>query len=95
MKKSILITSLSLLTVALMLMSSNSGVTNSTSGCSCHGAPSSSTVITMTGVPSTGYVPGTAYSITLSATNMNYAANPSAKAGFDLIWFGLVWFDLV
>ena len=86
MKKSILITSLSLLTVALMLMSSNSGVTNLTSGCSCHGAPSSSTVITMTGVPSTGYVPGTAYSITLSATNMNYAAIPSAKAGFDLIF---------
>lgn len=86
MKKSILITSLSLLTVALIMMSSNSGVTNSTSGCSCHGYPNANTVITMTGVPSSGYVPGTAYSITLSATNMNYAAIPSAKAGFDLIF---------
>ena len=86
MKKSILITTLSLLTVALIMMSSSGGMTNSTAGCTCHGAPSSSTVITMTGVPSTGYVPGTAYSITLSATNINYAAIPSAKAGFDLIF---------
>jgi HKD family nuclease len=86
MKKKIIITSLSLLTFALIMMSSNSGMTSSTSGCSCHGYPTASTVITMTGVPTTGYVPGTAYTITLSATNLNYAAIATAKAGFDLIF---------
>ena len=87
MKKKIIITSIALLTFAIALMSSNSGGSGSASaGCSCHGTPSASTLITMTGVPASGYVPGTAYSITLSATNTNYASIIAAKAGFTLLF---------
>ena len=78
---------MALLTFALALMSSNSGGSGSASaGCSCHGTPYASTLITLTGVPASGYVPGTAYSITLSATNTNYATIIAAKAGFTLLF---------
>lgn len=53
----------------------------STTGCgSCHGnSASSATTINIMGIPSTGWVPGTAYNLTLSINNMS-----KSKAGFDL-----------
>ena len=89
MKKKIIVSSIALLIVALTMMSSNSGQMGAAgSGCSCHGSPSASTVITLTGIPVTGYVPGTAYSVTLSASNPSYAVIFGAKAGFDLLFSG-------
>ena len=64
----------------LGLSSSSSGVMGaSTSGCSCHGAASTATTITLTGIPSTGYVAGTPYTVTLSVIN-----STKKGAGFDL-----------
>lgn len=51
----------------------------STTGCSCHGSANSATTIEITGIPATGWVAGTAYSVTLAVKNSTKAA-----AGFDL-----------
>jgi hypothetical protein len=64
----------------LTLTSNSTGVMGaSTSGCSCHGAASAATTIAITGIPSTGYVAGTAYPVTLTVSN-----STKVEAGFDL-----------
>jgi hypothetical protein len=63
--------------------SSNGQMGASTSGCgggNCHGTTASNTTIAaITGLPLTGYVSGTAYSLTITVANIT-----KAKAGFDL-----------
>ena len=50
------------------------------SGSTCHGgAASSATILTITGIPSTGWVPGNAYVLTATVTN-----NTKVGAGFDI-----------
>jgi hypothetical protein len=51
----------------------------STAGCSCHGTASSATTIEITGIPASGFVAGTPYSMTLAVKN-----STKAGAGFDL-----------
>lgn len=74
--------SLLLLSGYLIFTSSSGGVTgNSTSGCGgggCHTA-SSNTTMNVVGIPASGYVNGTTYTMTLSVSNVN-----KAKAGFDM-----------
>jgi Secretion system C-terminal sorting domain len=63
---------------------SNSGgaAGNTVNGCggnSCHGVQSNLTTLSLSGIPSAGYVPGQTYTITISVTNTIKVA-----AGFDL-----------
>ena len=69
--------------IALLTLSSNStGITGqSTAGCSCHGASTSSTLLSITGIPTTGWVAGTAYPLTISVSN---SGSSYSRAGFDL-----------
>jgi hypothetical protein len=68
--------------IYFLLTSSSNGVTGaSSSGCgggSCH-ASSMNTVLTITGIPVTGYVAGTTYTLTLTVSNSTMTA-----AGFNL-----------
>lgn len=80
------LTSLTLaLPLAYVVLSSNSsGMSGvSTSGCNsgsgCHGASSTATVLAVSGIPSTGWTPGMAYTLTATVTNTTKTA-----AGFDL-----------
>lgn len=72
----------------LTMMSNSAGITGqSTIGCSngsgCHNTvASASTVISITGLPTT-YVNGTTYNLTLTVTNVTQTA-ANARAGFDL-----------
>jgi hypothetical protein len=69
-----------LLSIYFVTTSSSGGVTGlSTSGCSCHGPNSASTSITLTGIPTTGWVAGTTYNMTLTVTNAT-----KIEAGFDM-----------
>ena len=66
----------------LMLSSNSSGITGqSTAGCSCHASANSSTLISITGIPATGWVAGTAYPLTVSVSN---SGSTYSRAGFDL-----------
>lgn len=67
--------------ILYLTTSSNSGgITGvSTVGCTCHGSSSNQTTMTLTGIPSTGWVAGTTYSMTLTVTNSG-----KSEAGFDL-----------
>ncbi len=66
----------------LTLSSNSNGITGqSTAGCSCHGGTSTSTLINISGIPNTGWVPGTAYPLTISVNNSGAAYT---RAGFDL-----------
>lgn len=67
--------------VIIVLNSSSGGVMgHATSGCSCHGTKNTNTTITLTGIPSTGYVTGQTYACTLRVSNAT-----KTKAGFDLL----------
>lgn len=67
--------------ILYLTTSSNSGgITGvSTVGCTCHGSSSNQTTMTLTGIPSTGWVAGTTYTMTLTVTNSG-----KSEAGFDL-----------
>lgn len=58
---------------------------NTTAGCAsggstCHGgSASAATILTITGIPASGWVPGTTYSLVASVNN-----NTKVRAGFDL-----------
>jgi len=65
--------------VYLGTSSYSSGITGSTSGCSCHNSNSSATALSITGIPTGGWVPGTAYALTATVTNTT-----KTGAGFDL-----------
>ncbi len=69
----------------LTLSSYSGGISEvSTTGCTCHSpSPSSSTVISLSGLPSSGYVNGTTYSLTLSVTNLSIVG-PMPRDGFDM-----------
>ena len=69
--------------IAFLTLSSNStGITGqSTAGCSCHGASNSTTLISITGIPTTGWVAGTAYPLTITVSN---SGSSYTRAGFDL-----------
>lgn len=74
--------------VTYITMTSNSGgvMNNHTTGCggaSCHGSQSSATLITVSGIPASGYVANTTYAVTLTLTNPSMSA-----AGFDLNFSG-------
>ncbi len=73
--------SLLALPFAYVLFSSNSSGINgrSTSGCSCHGPNNGATMLTITGIPASGWVAGQSYSMTATVTN-----SAKAGAGFDL-----------
>jgi hypothetical protein len=65
----------------IVLNSSSGGVMGlATSGCSCHGTKNTSTTITLTGIPATGYITGQTYACTLRVSNTT-----KTKAGFDLL----------
>jgi hypothetical protein len=65
--------------IRMSMSSYSNGITGaSTAGCSCHGQPTTTTVITVTGLP-TNYVNGQAYSVTLTISNASKVAG-----GFDL-----------
>jgi hypothetical protein len=66
------------------LSSNSTGMTGvSTTGCNsnstCHGSSNSNTLLTVSGIPSTGWVPGTAYTLTATVANSSMT-----RAGFDL-----------
>jgi hypothetical protein len=67
----------------VLFTSSSTGITGrSTIGCGgvgCHGAQSTGTVLSISGVPGAGWTASTAYTITISVTNTS-----KAGAGFDL-----------
>ncbi len=67
--------------VLISMLSSGSGVTGqSISGCSCHGAPSTNTQVTVTGQPMvSGYEPGETYTLAVLVYNANKVA-----AGFNM-----------
>jgi Secretion system C-terminal sorting domain len=72
------------LTLSLITLESYSTGYTSTTGCSCHGNNNAATVIAITGFPSAGYVPGTAYTFTATVTNSTEVAAGlalSASAG--------------
>jgi hypothetical protein len=57
------------------------GTTNSCGGTGCHGSTASaSTTLTLTGIPASGYVPGTVYPLTFTIAG----ATNKPKSGFDL-----------
>ncbi|HNB82178.1 MAG TPA: T9SS type A sorting domain-containing protein [Chitinophagaceae bacterium] len=74
------------LAVYLIFSSNSGGISGqSSAGCggsTCHSS-SSSTTLALTGIPVTGYVPGTTYTLTFSVSNSSKAA-----AGFDLTCSG-------
>jgi hypothetical protein len=73
--------SLLVLPASYVLLSSNSGGISgqSTAGCNCHGSNSSSTLLTISGMPTSGWVPGQAYNLTATVSN-----SARTGAGFDL-----------
>ncbi len=81
MKNRILL-SLAVGVTVLSLLSNSQGITgNSTSGCSCHGTPSTNSQVTILGDPLTnGYEPGVTYTMTTGILN----TNGKLAAGFDL-----------
>jgi hypothetical protein len=70
----------------ITLSSSSGGITGvSVSGCSCHGVASSNTLVSITGLPSGGYINGGIYSITISVTNnVIVASTLGLRDGFDM-----------
>lgn len=75
-----------LVSTAVLNMSSSSGQMGAfSSGCNsgtgCHGVANTATSISLTGIPSAGYVAGTNYPLTLTITN---ADSNMASAGFDM-----------
>lgn len=75
--------------IALLNMSSSGGqmgvYATGCSGTGCHGAANTNTSISVTGIPSGGYVAGTVYPITLTVTN---ADSTLQAGGFDLKFGG-------
>ena len=67
----------------LALNSFSGGITGqSTTGCAgatCHATSGTGTTINLTGIPATGYVPNTTYSLTFTVSNPT-----KAKAGFNI-----------
>jgi hypothetical protein len=64
----------------LSLSSYSGGITGqSSAGCSCHGSNNTGTLLTLTGIPAGGWVPGTSYTLTASVNNTSMS-----YAGFDL-----------
>jgi len=64
------------------LTSSSGGINGvSVSGCSCHGAASSNTLVSITGLPAGGYTNGTVYPITVSVTNTVIVSGGAAGLG--------------
>jgi hypothetical protein len=62
------------------ISSNNAGAGGyATNGCTCHGVQSSLTILTLTGIPTTGYVLGTTYTLTATVNN-----SAKTKAGFDI-----------
>lgn len=79
------VSSLLLGSAAIVLLNSSSGgvMGKATAGCSgsgCHAAKSTNTTITLTGIPTSGYVANQTYSMTLQVANSS-----KPKAGFDLL----------
>ena len=72
--------------IYVTLTSSSGGINGvSVSGCSCHGAISSNTFVSITGLPSGGYTNGAVYSITVSVTNNSITPlGVGLRDGFDL-----------
>jgi Secretion system C-terminal sorting domain len=86
--KNKIITSIALLSTLAIIQTtttSNSGGAggNTVNGCgavgSCHGVQSNLTSLSLTGIPSNGYVTGQTYTLTATVTNTNKVA-----AGFDI-----------
>lgn len=79
-----------LLITAILNMSSSGGQmgvysAGCNAGTGCHGVANTATSISLTGIPSAGYVAGTNYPLTLTITN---ADSMMSKAGFDLNFGG-------
>lgn len=79
-----------LIATALLNMSSSSGQMGAfSSGCNsgtgCHGTANTTTSISLTGIPTAGYVAGTNYPLTLTITN---ADSLLISGGFDLNFGG-------
>jgi hypothetical protein len=53
----------------IVTSSYSGGIVGSATGCSCHGVASNNTIVTLSGLPSSGYVNGVTYTLTLSVTN--------------------------
>ncbi len=74
-----IITAITLFTAYLSLTSSSGGISGvATSGCSCHGAANTATMVSVTGFPA-NYANGVAYPITITVTNPSMV-----EAGFTL-----------
>ncbi|RYD52627.1 MAG: T9SS type A sorting domain-containing protein [Sphingobacteriales bacterium] len=73
--------SLLVLPASYVLLSSNSsGISGqSTAGCNCHGSNTVGTLLTITGIPTSGWVPGQAYSLFATV-----ASGSRTGAGFDI-----------
>lgn len=90
MKKKLLSILLPVLSIFIYLSVSSysggiTGITASNGGCSCHNPSSSTnTMITLTGLPATGYANGVTYSLTLTVTNPT-VVGPQPRDGFDII----------
>jgi hypothetical protein len=62
------------------LSSNSTGVVNgSVNGCSCHGSKNGGTILSLSGLPSSGYTPGASYACTLSVYSSGFV-----EAGFAL-----------
>jgi Secretion system C-terminal sorting domain len=83
MKNNFIKSILTIITIALIVTTfqSNSGgyAGGGIAGCSCHGNANGAAIVTLTGMPSTGYTNGTAYICTLNVHNI-----VMLKAGFAL-----------
>lgn len=74
------------LTSTFMISSSAGRLGNSTTSCGgggCHAANMTTTSLTITGLPSTGYVPGTTYNLTATVSNSAYTM-AAARGGFNI-----------
>ncbi len=79
---SLLVAGITITTLSSSSSGNPSSIGRSTSGCGgagCHGAQSGATVIALSGIPSTGWLPNVTYSLMLTVTNAT-----KTKAGFDL-----------
>lgn len=87
-KKLLIIGMPALLTLLYCILSSSSGgiTGQSQAGCTCHGAASSNTLVTISGLPAGGYTNGTVYPITVSVTNTVITSGGSfgLRDGFNM-----------
>lgn len=69
------------LTAYILFSSSSTGSSgNAINGCTCHGSKNLNSVITLSGIPATGYVLGATYNLTVTLTNPTLQ-----KGGFNIL----------